>query len=195
MLAPAWLRRSLVASALLDPLLQPRAARHRPGRRREGRDSARPGGAGSSTCACRWRASWPPWTRPCARPARPGPASAPSREATSPAGNQPCRKPIVKSGTPASARGAPTPGRTPSAFLTSLAAPAAAARGEPSTSPGGAGRNAVWLAQRGLAVTLVDISDEALALARAHAARVGVALELARVPTWRWTPSRRGPST
>src|SRR5215470_11079638 len=34
---------------------------------------------------------------------------------------------------------------------------------------GGAGRNALWLARRGLAVTLVDISGEALAIARAHA--------------------------
>ena len=42
---------------------------------------------------------------------------------------------------------------------------------------GGAGRNAVWLAQRGLAVTLVDISSEALTLARAQASRAGVALE------------------
>ena len=34
---------------------------------------------------------------------------------------------------------------------------------------GGAGRNAVWLARRGLQVTLVDISREGLALARAAA--------------------------
>jgi SAM-dependent methyltransferase len=32
---------------------------------------------------------------------------------------------------------------------------------------GGAGRHALWLARRGLDVTLVDISDEALAIARA----------------------------
>jgi tellurite methyltransferase len=43
---------------------------------------------------------------------------------------------------------------------------------------GGAGRNAVWLARRGLAVTLVDISSEALTLARGHASRAGVTLDL-----------------
>lgn len=42
---------------------------------------------------------------------------------------------------------------------------------------GGAGRHAIWLSQRGLHVTLADVADEALALARAEAARVGVALE------------------
>ena len=54
----------------------------------------------------------------------------------------------------------------PSAFLRSL--------GEllPTTGTaldvaGGAGRHALWLARRGLAVTLVDISEEALAIARA----------------------------
>jgi tellurite methyltransferase len=43
---------------------------------------------------------------------------------------------------------------------------------------GGAGRNSVWLARRGLSVTLADISDEALARARAQADRAGVALDL-----------------
>lgn len=38
---------------------------------------------------------------------------------------------------------------------------------------GGAGRHAVWLARRGMTVTLVDISEEGLAIARAS----GVSLE------------------
>lgn len=42
---------------------------------------------------------------------------------------------------------------------------------------GGAGRHAVWLALRGLAVTLADVSPVALELARAAADRAGVALE------------------
>ena len=44
---------------------------------------------------------------------------------------------------------------------------------------GGAGRNAIWLARRGLDVTLVDISDTAVALARraARAAGVGITAE------------------
>jgi tellurite methyltransferase len=43
---------------------------------------------------------------------------------------------------------------------------------------GGAGRNAIWLARRGLQVSLADISQEGLALARAAAARAGVTLSL-----------------
>lgn len=41
---------------------------------------------------------------------------------------------------------------------------------------GGAGANAVWLARRGLDVTLVDVSEAGLELARAHAQREGVAI-------------------
>jgi SAM-dependent methyltransferase len=41
---------------------------------------------------------------------------------------------------------------------------------------GGAGRHALWLARRGLAVTLVDIADVGLGLARAAAGAAGVAL-------------------
>jgi tellurite methyltransferase len=68
----------------------------------------------------------------------------------------------------------------PSAFLRSLddLLPRA---GEALDVAGGAGRNAVWLARRGLSVTLVDISAEALALARSQATRAGVALELAEL--------------
>jgi tellurite methyltransferase len=39
---------------------------------------------------------------------------------------------------------------------------------------GGAGRHALWLAQRGLDVTLVDVSEVALAFARRHAEERGV---------------------
>lgn len=41
----------------------------------------------------------------------------------------------------------------------------------------GAGRNAVWLAERGWRVTAVDFSDVALGLARRHAAERGVEVE------------------
>lgn len=57
-------------------------------------------------------------------------------------------------------------------------------RGERAPAPraldvaGGAGRNAVWLARRGLAVTVVDVSPVALDLARAAAMRAGVTLHL-----------------
>jgi tellurite methyltransferase len=45
---------------------------------------------------------------------------------------------------------------------------------------GGTGRNAVWLARRGLDVTLVDVSDEACRLALARAAAAGVAVTVVR---------------
>lgn len=45
---------------------------------------------------------------------------------------------------------------------------------------GGAGRNAIWLARRGLDVTLVDISDTAVALARRAARAAGVDITVAR---------------
>ncbi len=45
---------------------------------------------------------------------------------------------------------------------------------------GGVGHNAVWLAQRGLDVTLVDIADVALDRAAALAASAGVALRVDR---------------
>ena len=48
---------------------------------------------------------------------------------------------------------------------------------------GGAGRNAIWLARRGLQVTLVDISREALALARGAAGALPVALVCADLET------------
>jgi SAM-dependent methyltransferase len=54
----------------------------------------------------------------------------------------------------------------PLAFLTSLELP------EPGRAldvAGGAGRNAIWLARRGWQVTIVDVSPQGLALARAAA--------------------------
>jgi 2-polyprenyl-3-methyl-5-hydroxy-6-metoxy-1,4-benzoquinol methylase len=42
---------------------------------------------------------------------------------------------------------------------------------------GGAGRHAVWLAQRGLSVTLCDISPTALALAHSAATAAGVSID------------------
>ena len=61
----------------------------------------------------------------------------------------------------------------PSAFVTGLAAwfPA---RGRALDVAGGAGRHALWLAGRGLEVTLADVSDVALAEAAQAAAGAGV---------------------
>lgn len=42
---------------------------------------------------------------------------------------------------------------------------------------GGDGGNAIWLAQRGLQVTIVDISEAGLALAASHAKRAGVEVD------------------
>ena len=68
----------------------------------------------------------------------------------------------------------------PSPFLTSLELRES---GRALDVAGGAGRNAVWLARRGLQVTLVDISREALALARAAAADVPLELVCADLET------------
>ncbi len=48
-------------------------------------------------------------------------------------------------------------------------------RGKALDVAGGAGRNAIWLARRGLDVTLVDISDVALAKAERRATATGLA--------------------
>ena len=42
---------------------------------------------------------------------------------------------------------------------------------------GGAGRHSLWLAQRGLTVTLVDISDEALRISQTRAQSLGIQLK------------------
>lgn len=54
----------------------------------------------------------------------------------------------------------------------------------------GEGRNGVWLARQGLAVTSFDLAPNGVAKARALAARHGVALDMrvADVSTWDWTP-------
>jgi tellurite methyltransferase len=53
-------------------------------------------------------------------------------------------------------------------------------RGRALDVAGGAGRHAVWLAARGLDVTLVDVADAGLELAARRAAAAGVALTLVR---------------
>ncbi len=73
--------------------------------------------------------------------------------------------------------GTPYASKDPSSFLVSLD-DLLPRQGRALDLAGGAGRNAVWLARRGLEVTLVDISREGLALAHAAAARAGVALDL-----------------
>jgi SAM-dependent methyltransferase len=55
----------------------------------------------------------------------------------------------------------------------------------------GAGRNAVWLAQRGWRVTAVDFSDAALGMARDLAARCGVSVEWIEADVVTWTPPPR----
>lgn len=65
--------------------------------------------------------------------------------------------------------------REPSAVLTALA-PNLPAQGRALDLAGGAGRHAVWLARRGLDVTLADISPLGLDLARQRAAQAGVRL-------------------
>jgi SAM-dependent methyltransferase len=54
----------------------------------------------------------------------------------------------------------------------------------------GEGRNSVWLAQQGLAVTAFDIAPRGVAKARALAARSGVTVEyrVAGVEDWSWAP-------
>lgn len=66
-------------------------------------------------------------------------------------------------------------------------------RGRALDVAGGAGRHAVWLAKRGLRVTVVDVSREGLALARRKARAAGVALrtverdlDVAGVPRGPW---------
>lgn len=63
--------------------------------------------------------------------------------------------------------------REPSAFLVSLADVLPSA-GRALDVGGGGGRNGVWLAERGLDTTIVDISRAGLDIAAARAAEVGV---------------------
>jgi len=70
---------------------------------------------------------------------------------------------------------AEAPPREPSAVLTGLAH-LLPAKGRALDLAGGGGRHAIWLAQRGLEVTLADISPTVLAVAQQRAAEVGVAI-------------------
>ena len=70
--------------------------------------------------------------------------------------------------------------RTPSSFLTGLDA-LLPRRGRALDVAGGAGRNALWLARRGLSVTLADVSDVALEAASRAAAADGLSLATLRV--------------
>jgi len=75
---------------------------------------------------------------------------------------------------------AQTPPREPSAVLVGMShwLPTA---GRALDLAGGGGRNSIWLAQRGLDVTLADISHVALSVARQRAAEAGVAIQTLEV--------------
>ncbi len=79
----------------------------------------------------------------------------------------------------------------PSSFLVGLA-DRLPSRGRVLDVAGGAGRNAVWLAALGLDVTVADISDIGLGLARQRAAAEGVKLTAVAVDLER-SPLPRGP--
>jgi SAM-dependent methyltransferase len=66
--------------------------------------------------------------------------------------------------------------REPSALITALD-DVLPRQGHALDLAGGSGRHAIWLAKRGLAVTLADIAPTAADLARAEAARAGVSLD------------------
>ena len=70
--------------------------------------------------------------------------------------------------------------RQPSAVLTGLAS-LLPARGTALDVAGGAGRNAIWLAQRGLNVTIADVSSVGLTLAQERAAAAGVNVQTIEV--------------
>ena len=65
--------------------------------------------------------------------------------------------------------------REPSAVLVSLAG-YLPSRGRALDVAGGAGRHAIWLAQRGLDVTLADVSPVGLTIARRRAAELGASI-------------------
>jgi SAM-dependent methyltransferase len=75
-----------------------------------------------------------------------------------------------------SERGEPAP---PSRWLDQVAA-LLPARGRALDVAGGSGRHALWLARRGLAVTLTDVSEVAVGRAEAAAAAAGLALAVDR---------------
>ena len=74
-------------------------------------------------------------------------------------------------------RGGAGPAREPVPFLAEVAAELPT-EGRALDVAGGSGRNALWLARRGLSVTLVDVSDEALRLASEAARKQELALSV-----------------
>jgi tellurite methyltransferase len=70
--------------------------------------------------------------------------------------------------------------QAPSRFLVDRA-PVLPASGRALDVAGGAGRNALWLARRGLDVTLVDVSDAACDLALERASEAGLPLDVLRL--------------
>lgn len=78
-------------------------------------------------------------------------------------------------------------GREPSAWLASLD-PILPREGRALSLGEGEGRNAVWLAGRGLAVTAVDFAPTALARAGSLAAEACVRLTLIEADVTRWQP-------
>jgi SAM-dependent methyltransferase len=79
----------------------------------------------------------------------------------------------------------------PSPFLVSLD-PLLPRRGRALDAGGGSGRNALWLAARGLEVTLADVSDVALSAAAREAAARGLPLATVEVDLEE-APPPRGP--
>ncbi|HUL58201.1 MAG TPA: class I SAM-dependent methyltransferase [Anaeromyxobacteraceae bacterium] len=77
-------------------------------------------------------------------------------------------------------RAGDAPSAEPSTFLLGLD-DLLPRRGRALDVAGGAGRHALWLARRGLDVTLADVSDVALERAAAAARREGLALRIVRV--------------
>ncbi len=81
-------------------------------------------------------------------------------------------------------------GTAPNVFLASQRARLAAGQRALCVADG-EGRNSVWLAQQGLAVTAFDLAPKGVAKARALAARCGVSVDyrVAGVEDWEWTPA------
>ena len=81
-------------------------------------------------------------------------------------------------------------GTAPNAFL-GAQRPRLAAGQRALSVADGEGRNSVWLARQGLAVTAFDIAPRGVAKARALAERAGVTVDyrVASVEEWPWTPA------
>src|SRR6476619_1721496 len=82
-------------------------------------------------------------------------------------------------------------GEAPNAFLTREAR-WIAPRGSVLCVADGEGRNSVWLAEQGFAVTAFDFAENAVAKARRLAQRRNVSVnhELGDIYTWPWTAER-----